>query len=168
MIAAIDVQYETNTAHAGIVLFSNWNDAAPFETDTHQCVVTADYVPGEFYQRELPVLTPLIDLHRQNIQTLVVDSYVDLDATGSPGLGRYLFEHYGSAIPVVGVAKSRFRDSNHAVEICRGNSRRPLFVTAAGISVRDAADKIQAMAGLSRLPTLIKLADSIARNTNHA
>ncbi|MGH3303168.1 MAG: hypothetical protein ACRDOK_16105 [Streptosporangiaceae bacterium] len=38
---------------------------------------------------------------------LVVDGYVDLDQDGRPGLGACVHAEFG--IPVIGVAKSRFR-----------------------------------------------------------
>jgi hypothetical protein len=61
---------------------------------------------------------------------LVVDGYADLDPDGRPGLGAHAHAEFG--IPVIGVAKSRFRTATHAVPVARGSSVRPLFVTAAG------------------------------------
>ena len=72
---------------------------------------------------------------------LVVDGYADLDPGGRPGLGAHAHAELG--IPVIGVAKSRFRTATHAVPVLRGSSARPLFVTAAGMPAADAADLVR-------------------------
>jgi len=64
---------------------------------------------------------------------------------------------------IVGVAKNRYRDSEHAVEVFRANSKRPLFVTAIGIEYNVAAQHIQSMAGQFRIPKMLKAADGLAR-----
>ena len=45
----------------------------------------------------------------------------------------------------------------------RGNSVRPLFVTAAGMPRTDAADLVLHMAGRFRLPDALRRADTLAR-----
>jgi deoxyribonuclease V len=80
----------------------------------------------------------------------VVDGYADLDPGGRPGLGARAHAEFG--IPVIGVAKSRFRTATHAVPVVRGSSARPLFVNAAGMPAADAADLVRDMAGRYRLP----------------
>ena len=92
---------------------------------------------------------------------LVVDGYADLDPGGRPGLGAHAHAEFG--IPVIGVAKSRFRTATHAVPVVRGSSARPLFVTAAGMSTADAADLVRRMAGRYRLPDALRRADTLAR-----
>jgi len=72
-------------------------------------------------------------------------------------------EHAVFGIPVIGVAKSRFRTATHAVPTGRGSSARPLFVTAAGMSAADAADLVRRMAGRYRLPDALRGADHLAR-----
>jgi hypothetical protein len=64
--------------------------------------------------------------------------------TLTPGLGAHAYAEFG--IPVIGVAKSRFRTATHAVPVVRGCSARPLFVTAAGMPAADAADLVRRMA----------------------
>jgi deoxyribonuclease V len=76
---------------------------------------------------------------------LVVDGYADLDPGGRLGLGAHAHAEFG--IPVVGVAKSRFRTATHAVPVVRGSSARPLFLTAAGMPRADGADLARRMAG---------------------
>jgi deoxyribonuclease V len=66
-------------------------------------------------------------------------------------------------IPVIGVAKSRFRTATHAVPVLRGSSARPLFVTASGMPAAVAADLVQHMSGRYRLPDALRRADTLAR-----
>ena len=118
------------------------------------------YRPGEFYLRELPPLHAVLD-GLSGLGLLVVDGYADLDPGGRPGLGAHAYAEFG--IPVIGVAKSRFRTATHAVPVVRGPSVRPLFVTAARIPRADAADLVQHMAGRYRLPDALRRADLLAR-----
>ena len=86
---------------------------------------------------------------------------VDLDQAGRPGLGARV--HAESSIPVMGVAKSAFRTATHAAQVVRGRSARPLYITAAGMPVADAARLVGEMAGTFRLPDALKLVDRLAR-----
>ena len=90
----------------------------------------------------------------------MVDGYADLDPGSRPGLGAHANAEFG--IPVIGVAKSRFR-TVHAVPVLRGSSARPLFVTAAGMPRADAADPVRRMADRYRLPDALRRADTLAR-----
>ena len=46
------------------------------------------YEPGEFYRRELPALTAVLT-GVTGLSQLIIDGYVDLDASGRPGLGAH-------------------------------------------------------------------------------
>ena len=92
---------------------------------------------------------------------IVVDGYVDLDPDGRPGLGAHVHAEFG--VPVIGVAKTAFSTASHAVRVLRGQSARPLFVTAAGMTAADAADLVAQMAGGFRLPDALKRVDRLAR-----
>jgi deoxyribonuclease V len=116
--------------------------------------------PGEFYLRELPPLRAVLE-DLSELGLLVVDGYADLDPAGRPGLGARTHAEFG--IPVIGVAKSKFRTATHAVPVVRGSSGRPLFVTAAGMPAADAADLVRRMAGRYRLPDALRRADTLAR-----
>lgn len=48
-------------------------------------------------------------------------------------------------------------------ELCRGASRRPLYITAIGSDYLTAAEHIREMAGDHRIPTLLKTVDRLAR-----
>jgi deoxyribonuclease V len=143
LCAAVDVQYlSTGGARAAAVLAADAVFAHVLAERTGLVPQVAPYQPGEFYRRELPplraVLDDLDDLG--GLGLLVVDGYADLDSAGRPGLGAHAHAEFG--IPVIGVAKSRFRTATHAVPVLRGSSARPLFVTAAGMPAADAADLV--------------------------
>lgn len=96
------------------------------------------------------------------LRLLVIDGYVHLDPAGRAGLGAHVHAEFG--VPVIGVAKSRFRSASHAVEVRRGSARRPLYVTAAGLPLPQAAALVQDMAGTYRLPDALRRADTLSRS----
>jgi len=57
----------------------------------------ADYVPGQFYKRELPSLRAVIVTSLLVHQYFVIDGYVWLGATDAPGLGAHLFKECRNA-----------------------------------------------------------------------
>ena len=131
LCAAVDVHYlSTGAARAAAVLAADTAFAHVLAERTAVAPRVPPYRPGEFYLRELPPLRAVLD-DLTGLGLLVVDGYVDLDPSGLRGLGAYA--HAG--IPVIGVAKSKFRTATHAVPVVRGSSGRPLFVTAAGVPV---------------------------------
>ena len=160
--AAVDVHYlRTGGARAAAVLAA---DAAFTHVLAERTAVVprvSPYRPGEFYLRELPPLRAVLDDLSGVVGLLVVDGYADLDPAGRPGLGARAYAEFG--IPVIGVAKSRFRTATHAVPVVRGSSGRPLFVTAAGMPAADAADLVRRMADRYRLPDALRRADTLAR-----
>jgi deoxyribonuclease V len=93
----------------------------------------------------------------------VIDGYVWLDGAGRAGLGAYLFEAMHGRAAVVGVAKNTFRRSTHAAAVVRSGSRRPLYVTARGLPLEEAAAAVRSMHGAHRIPTLLKLVDRLSR-----
>jgi deoxyribonuclease V len=95
------------------------------------------------------------------LETIVVDGYVWLGER-TPGLGAHLYEALRWRVPVVGVAKARYAGAP-AEEVQRGGSRRPLYITAAGIDPRTAARYVQSMHGAYRIPTLLRRVDQLCR-----
>ena len=79
------------------------------------------------------------------------------------GLGAHLHASHG--VTVVGVAKTRFASATDAVSVCRGGSRSPLYVSAAGMAPAEAAKLVAAMHGPYRVPTLLKAVDALARTS---
>ncbi|MFO0937091.1 MAG: endonuclease V [Gemmataceae bacterium] len=163
MIAALDVQYcdSESSAHAAAIVFENWNTEKSYREYRTRCEGIAAYVPGHFFQRELPCLLAILNQVQEPIDVIVIDGYVTLG--DRPGLGIHLWESLNRKTPIVGVAKTRYHSST-AVEVCRGESRSPLFITTVGMDPIEAAAKITAMAGTYRIPDLLKAADQLARN----
>lgn len=163
MIVAVDVQYLGDAGFAAAVAFPRWTDAEP--ESEHGALVrpVAEYEPGQFFKRELPCILAVLALPAAPPEVVVVDGYVWLDAADRKGLGALLFDALGGETPVVGVAKHAFRGSPHAAAVTRGSSSRPLFVTAVGMQLADAAAAITSMHGAYRTPTLLKWADRLCR-----
>ena len=164
MIACFDVHYENGGANAAAIVFDHWASDQPGERLVVRSENVAEYQAGSFYQRELAPLCSVINQIASPIHTFVIDAYCHLSETGAPGLGAYLHETLPKDSIVIGVAKNRFRETNHAIEISRGGSDRPLFVSSIGVDYRAAADQIQSMAGPHRIPTLLKAVDRLCRD----
>lgn len=163
MIAAFDVHYlDHGCAAAAAVLFIDYGDAVAARRYTRIVHGVPDYVRGQFFRRELPCLLELIADIEESLDTMIVDGYV-MHGDG-PGLGHHLYRAFGGKIPVIGVAKSKYANAP-GIEILRGRSQRPLYVTAAGLDRRDAGERIRQMHGRHRIPTLLKQADHLARET---
>jgi len=64
---------------------------------------------------------------------------------------------------VIGVAKTAFRSATHAAAVRRGTATRPLYVTAAGVTVAEAAKLVATMAGPHRLPDALRRVDRLSR-----
>lgn len=159
MIVAFDVAYEADAAVVAAVLFPAWDAREHTERVRRLPIAPAAYVPGSFAERELPpILALLAELGPAS--TLVVDGHAWLEP-GRPGLGARL--HEATGLPVVGIAKTPFAGSPHAEQVLRGGSKRPLYVTAAGLDAQEAARGVAAMAGPHRLPELLKRVDALAR-----
>ena len=161
VFVAVDVHYlDDASARAAVVAAHDQRFSVISCTDTAVVSVDAPYQPGAFYRRELPPLRAVIPTSVR-LSLIVVDGYVDLDAEGRPGLGHHVHAEFG--VPVIGVGKTLFPTATHAVQIVRGRSMRPLYVTAAGMPIAEAAQIVGEMTGKFRLPDAVKLADRLAR-----
>jgi deoxyribonuclease V len=161
LFVAVDVHYlDESRARAAVVGAADQSFAVIALADTAVATVEAAYRPGEFYRRELPPLRAVIP-RSGRLALIVVDGYVDLDAAGRPGLGAQVHREFGA--PVIGVAKTSFRTATHAAQVFRGRSGRPLYVTAAGMPIVEAAQMVAEMAGSFRLPDALRLANRLAR-----
>jgi deoxyinosine 3'endonuclease (endonuclease V) len=114
--AAADVHYlSIGGARAAAVLAADAAFAHVLAERTAVVPRVPPYRPGEFYLRELPPLRAVLE-DLSELGLLVVDGYADLDPRGRPGLGARAHAEFG--IPVIGVAKTRFRtdprDAGHA------------------------------------------------------
>ena len=177
MLVATDVAYfdaasdAEATARAAAVAFRDWADAVPASAWVEPVDQVAAYEPGRFYLRELPCIWPLL-LRAQSqapIDVVIVDGYVDLGVDRA-GLGRHVYDRLqaeGVNAAVVGVAKNFFRGSD-ATPVLRGTSQTPLWVTAAGMRVEDAAQAVTHMHGPHRFPTLLRWVDQLANGVEPA
>jgi deoxyribonuclease V len=163
VIACVDVDYREHAVVAACVAFQTWTDDRAFE----EIVVTSDtppapYEPGRFYRRELPHLLGVLSLLVTPLDAVIVDGYVWL-GRGNPGLGARLYDAPAChTTPVIGVAKTAYARAD-AIEVIRGASTRPLYVTSAGIDARAAAEHVREMHGDHRIPTLLRRVDQLAR-----
>lgn len=161
LFTAVDVHYLADgNARAALVAAHKRGFSPIAWTRTAIVPAIAPYVPGEFYRREMPPLRAVIPAGGE-LSLIVVDGYVDLDPDGRPGLGAHVHAEFG--VPVIGVAKTAFRFASHAARVLRGRSSRPLYVTAAGMTVTEAAALVSEMTGQFRIPDALKLADRLAR-----
>lgn len=163
LISCLDVYYTEEKADAAAVVLADWQAGSPLSRYTATVKGVAQYEPGRFYLRELLPIQAVIAKIVEPIDVYVIDGYCHLSPDHTPGLGAYLHEALGGAVSVVGVAKNRYRDTTHAVEVLRAGSVRPLFVTSIGLAYDAAAQRIASMAGKYRIPDLIKAADRLSR-----
>ena len=164
MILAVDVHYVGSVGHCAGVGFEDWASKKPTEEFLHNYQNPMDYVPGEFFKRELPCILALQEKYSLNPSVMIVDGYVSLGGQQNPGLGKYLHDAMGKNIPVIGVAKSAFPNTPADWRVFRGKSAKPLYVTAIGLPISQAKQYISQMHGPFRIPTLLKRVDYLARS----
>jgi deoxyribonuclease V len=167
MIACIDVGYQDKSALAACITISDWKASAPIASHSVVIQNVEEYVPGAFYKRELPCIEAVLKELGAKPDVIVVDGYVWLDAQGKKGLGAHLFELLNGAIPVIGVAKTSFATATNAIEVFRGQSSRPLWVTAIGTNEIDAAKFVRSMHGNHRIPTILTLVDRLSKSSSN-
>ncbi len=157
----MDVHYPpAGGASAALGVAADARFGATVEEHVASLERAAAYRPGAFFERELPAIQAVL-ADAANLDLLIVDGYVDLDPAGRAGLGAHVHRTIG--VPVIGVAKNPFRTATHAVPVCRGHSTRPLYVTAAGVSVERAVVLVAGMAGAHRIPDALRRVDRLAR-----
>lgn len=165
MISAFDVDYKNDSATAARVDFRDWNDSVPSAEYVLDIREVEPYESGNFYKRELPCITALIAHYNLQPEIIVIDGYIWLDEN-KIGLGGHLYRYFDEQIPVIGVAKTRFRTHSKVRQVLRGNSKSPLYVSADGIELADAAKYIEQMQGEFRVPNLLKKVDRLCRGIN--
>lgn len=164
MVLAIDVHYKPHHAKAVGLLF-NWEDK------THEKVITAtidevtNYISGAFYKRELPCILKLLEqTNSRDITAIIIDGHVYIDNNKTYGLGAHLWNTLKSKVPVIGVAKNKFfKNEQTVMEVYRGKSEKPLYVSAIGIDKETVAIKVKNMHGIYRFPTILKTLDGMTK-----
>jgi deoxyribonuclease V len=167
VFACLDVDYSPARTCAACVLFPRWDSRQPTATLSARLASrdAAGYVPGAFFERELPALLAVLDklpFTVDALDALVVDGYVWL-GRDRPGMGHHLYEATRRRVPVIGVAKSAFADNDVALPLLRGDSQTPLYVTAAGMDPLEAHRAVASMHGPHRVPTLLRWVDQACR-----
>lgn len=161
----IDVSYQDNNAKVVGGFFENWNDEKLIKVSQKIVNNIKEYISGEFYKRELPcILEFLNDYDINEIELIIIDGFVFLNDDNKQGLGGYLFESLDKRIPVIGVAKTSFHNNNkNVIDVLRGNSKKPLYISSIGIELLKASDLIKNMFGNNRMPNIIKQIDTQTR-----
>lgn len=168
MILAVDVCYREDRAIAAGVLFHAWDDSEPRQVLLAQVAETADYEPGQFYKRELPCILALVRQLARLPEQILIDGYVYLGSERLPGLGKHLYDALEGQAAVIGVAKTRFKDTPAAAQVFRGGSQRPLYVTAVGMGEATARGLVARMHGEHRVPEMLRLADRLSKERGSA
>lgn len=161
MIVAIDVHYRDEVAKVVAIEFNQWSDQIPKNIHVEYLEEISEYIPGEFYKRELPcILSILNKIDLEQVELIIVDGYVQLGEQGKPGLGMHLYESLDQEIPIIGVAKRGFKvNDKYIVKIERRKSKNPLFVSVVGLDLKESANNIKQMSGAYRIPDLLKILD---------
>ena len=163
MILAVDVQYDNCNGVVAGVAFKNWADTKPDNIYLSKIENAGDYIPGQFYKRELPCILKLLSEHHLQPACIVVDGYVFLDGSAKPGLGKHLYDALHGNVKVIGVAKKPFAGISEAYAIYRGRSNKPLYITCAGEALSAAKLSILSMPCMDRMPTLLRKVDQLCR-----
>jgi deoxyribonuclease V len=164
MMCAVDVHYDPagRFARAAVVGFEEWTSSEAVEERTLEVDQVVDYVPGEFYRRELPPVLEVLRQISRRPALVLVDGHVWLEAS-RPGLGARLHDALGGSVAVVGVAKTLYRGAEQLASITRGSSQKSLYVSAVGLDLAEAANGVKAMVGEHRIPSLLRQVDQLAR-----
>ena len=165
MFYAFDSYYFDDKAKTVCFAFENWTDENPIQIYTETIESNAEYEPGAFYKKELPcILGILSKISLKNEDIIIIDGYVILDNEGKYGLGGYLYESLDKKNAIIGIAKTRYSQNTlHVVEVLRGESKNPLFVTAIGTDLQIAAQNVKNMQGEFRMPTILKKIDILTK-----
>jgi len=164
MLLALDVFYLQDRAKAVGVLFKGEN-SEPEKVIIEFIKDVDEYIPGEFYKRELPCIKAVLDkVSLKELSAIIVDGHIYIDNEKNRGLGAHVWHLLGGTIPIIGVAKNAFFNNKEIVyELSRGNSNKPLFISSIGIELRDAVQLINEMHGNYRMPTILKELDRITK-----
>lgn len=166
-ILATDTHYFEDKAQCVAVVF-DWSDTLPKTVYKTTIEHIAPYEPGQFYKRELPCIMAVLEqVDLSCIEAIIVDGHVYTSDDGKPGLGAHLFRAINDSIPIIGVAKSFFRNNAQLTrEVLRSESKKPLYVSAVGTPLDEVVNRIKNMPGCYRMPDMLKHLDQLTRETN--
>jgi deoxyribonuclease V len=165
VVACFDVYYNENNARASCIVFEKHEEESIIAEYNEIVENISEYIPGQFYKRELPCILKIMEKLKEEIDFIIVDSFVWLNE-GRRGLGAYLYKALNCKIPIIGVAKTFYKDSTNYLEAYRGCSNKPLYVSSTGIDLNYAAEFIKSLDGDYRIPKVLKLVDQASRSIN--
>ncbi|MDC8770392.1 endonuclease V [Roseateles albus] len=166
MKLALDVHFEAQEAWAAAVAFDDWVAPEPTRTFSSRIDHVEKAVRGEPDLRALPCILQLLREHGlapAQIELIIINGPVHLDAQETPGLGRHLYHALGGVCPIIGVAKTAPAGMPEQFEVHREEETRPLIITCVGIDLGAAKARLRAMHGRKRVPTLLKLVTRLAK-----
>lgn len=166
MIAAFDSYYYSDKSKTVGIIFNSFGNSEILQVFIKESNSPAAYEPGSFYKRELPGIIHVLDeMKAFMIDFIIIDGFVWLDDNFTRGLGAHLYFALKERIPVIGIAKSNFATVHRAKRLVyRGNSNRPLFISAVGIDLDEAAEAVRTMPGNFRIPDILKQLDLLSRS----
>src|SRR5262245_47524285 len=164
MIACVDVAYHDTRGVAAGIAFRDWLDETVVAERVTSLPDVPPYQSGQFFIRALPCLLAVLRI-LPPVQVILIDGYVSLDKQ-RPGLGSHLYQSLDGRVAVVGVAKKPYQGAENVQEITRGRSRQPLYISAIGLNLREAAEHVSSMGGPYRIPTLLKRVDGLTKRKN--
>ncbi len=162
MYICLDAAYELSIGLACGVIFDSIGSQKPAKVITGRKLKVKPYIPGKFYERELPLLLSVLERVEEDLNIIFIDGYVWLPGN-RPGLGAHLFKSQNEKIPVIGIAKNLFKGHRECLKVYRGKSSRPLFITSAGISIKAAAKIVEKLHGQNRVPYMVTLSHIMAQ-----
>jgi deoxyribonuclease V len=163
LYAAIDVHYSNRLAATALVEFQDFSSCSILRSLYRETEISAPYIPGKFYLRELPCILNILEHSDRQYQIVIIDGYVFLKEPVCFGLGGHLARAIGYETIIIGVAKNYLRMAERFVAVKRGKSSRPLYVSALNMETEAAGLVIKEMHGDNRIPCILKLADQISR-----
>ncbi len=167
LFAAVDVHYRKKTATTALVEFSDFSTCSITRSFVQESEIPAPYVPGKFYLRELPCILKILEQTGKHYQMIVIDGFVFLRKPVCHGLGGYLAKALGYRTIIIGVAKNYFKRARRCVEVTRGRSSKPLYVSAFNMEPESAGLLIREMHGEYRIPSILRITDQLSKNKIH-
>lgn len=119
---------------------------------------------GKFYLRELPCILKILKLADRRFQRIIIDGFVFLREPMVYGLGGYLAQALDYQTVIIGVAKNRLNLAQRFVEVKRGQSSKPLYVSACNMDPETAGSLIKNMYGKFRIPYMLQITDQLSKN----
>ncbi len=164
LYAAVDVHYTKEKAITALVEFPDFSAGSITGTLIQDFKITSPYIPGKFYLRELPCILRILEMTKKQYKSIVIDGFVYLKKPLCLGLGGYLAGTLAYQTTIIGIAKNYFGLAERFVEIKRGRSSKPLYVSSSNMELPKAGEMVKNMYGNYRIPYILKITDLLSKN----